>query len=361
MTGHTQQWGQKAPAVLPQGTLQLQQTRQRWQGSTLVPRIKSRLAQATGAVAKQASVAQLHQQTGPPALWKGSAALAAEDGPPGGHLLVHQNSFQSNGDSGSRRTSLQSFKPAPPYVPYRPAIRDLAGPEASSTLAKQRQKQSLARVQRAAATRLPQHLGDGAFYAHFTPMGQRPNNKVVRVPVLKGSPARQVPLLPSKVSQTALLGHTSPSSYFPQSLARGLNALPAARPVHQERPMQLDVKLEHPGAPFKTHASFYKGAGTKEGRSPDTAYKVDLESLGTGSRVVSRLVNPINPQALNDLLSVMTNAEIRNHQQTRGKTGRDGRDGGDPGSAASPEQSPKHAFQRSPMNSTAKLPDIPRP
>ena len=73
--------------------------------------------------------------------------------------------------------------------------------------------------------------------------------------------------------------------------------------------MQLDVKLQHPGAPFKTNASFFKGGGTKQ-RTPDTAYKPDLESLGTSNL----LLNPINPmQAVNDLLSVMTNAEILNH------------------------------------------------
>ena len=192
MTGHTQQ---KAPAVLPQGTLQLQQTRQRWQGSTLVPRIKSRLAQATDVVSKQASQARLLQQTVRPAQWENNATQAAE-----GRLARTHLTLESKTDSASRKSSLQPFKPSPAYAPLRPALADLPGPDAAKTLVRKPPKQSLSRVKRAAAAGLPQHLADGSFLAHFTPMGQRPNNKLVRVPAPKLSPARHAPLLPSKVS-----------------------------------------------------------------------------------------------------------------------------------------------------------------
>ena len=114
MTGHTQQ---KAPAVLPQGTLQLQQTRQRWQGSTLVPRIKSRLAQATDVVSKQASQARLLQQTVRPAQWENNATQAAE-----GRLARTHLTLESKTDSASRKSSLQPFKPSPAYAPLRPAL-----------------------------------------------------------------------------------------------------------------------------------------------------------------------------------------------------------------------------------------------
>ena len=117
--------------------------------------------------------------------------------------------------------------------------------------------------------------------------------------------------------------------------------------------MQLDVMLQ--GAPFRPSASFYNAGGTKHG-PPETAYKPDLESLREHLGTQNLLLNPSNPmQAVNDLLSVMTNAEICNHSPSRGKTGRD------PGSSAGPEPGGAHAFKTGAMNATAKLPDIQRP